>query len=222
MSLKKLFFILLTLSIIAFIVWIVIINVKEEKLNYEVTEDGIYIIDDVKYQIVEDSDTIMIETTKGLMIADLYSSVAPITVKNIKKLVSEKFYDGIIFHRVINNFMIQTGDPTGTGSGGSEQTIKGEFSSNGVENTLSHKRGILSMARVSDNPETDATRNSASSQFFIVQKDSTYLDGNYASFGLLIHGYDVLDSIASVQTNENDKPLQDITIKQIRFVNVYR
>ena len=156
------------------------------------------------------------------MIASLFPDVAPITVANFKKLVSEKFYDGLIFHRVIKDFVIQTGDPTGTGTGGSETKIKGEFKINGFENTLSHKRGILSMARKVGNPDTEETRNSATSQFFIVQKDTSYLDGDYASFGLLLHGYDVLDSIASVETDKYDKPLEDITIKQIRLVDVYR
>ena len=225
MSKKKLFFILLALAIIGFVIWIIIINSKSEPLNYEVITEGdktIYKIEDVKYQVVDDSDTIMIETSKGLMVADLYPTAAPITVENLKKLISEKFYDGLTFHRVINGFMIQTGDPTATGTGGSEETIKGEFANNGVENTLSHKRGILSMARKVGNPDTEETRNSATSQFFIVQKDTSYLDGDYASFGLLLHGYDVLDSIASVETDKYDKPLEDITIKQIRLVDVYR
>ena len=116
--------------------------------------------------------------------------------------------------------MIQTGDPLGTGIGGSEETIKGEFSENGVENNLSHVRGVLSMARRGSDPETEETMNSASSQFFIVHKDSTYLDGKYASFGKVIEGMDVVDSLANSQTDDNDKPLNDKIINSIRFVSL--
>ena len=225
MTIKKSLIIVLCLFVVSFLVYVIVINVKPEKLNYKIIEKNgktLYNIYDLYYEIVDDSDTIMIETDKGIMIADLYPEVAPITVKNFKKLVSEKFYDGIIFHRIIKDFMIQGGDPTGTGFSGSEEKIKGEFKINGFENTLSHKRGVLSMARAGANPETQETMNSASSQFFIVHKDSTHLDGSYAAFGLLTYGYDVLDSLASVQTDENDKPLEDQVIKQIRFVSVYR
>ena len=155
------------------------------------------------------------------MIAELYPDIAPITVANFKKLVSEKFYDGLLFHRVIKDFMIQTGDPTATGNGGSEENIKGEFSNNGVDNDLSHKRGVLSMARRGGNPDTEETMNSASSQFFIVHKDSDFLDGKYAAFGLLLHGYDVLDKIAETITDENDKPTTDQVLKSVKFVSVY-
>jgi peptidyl-prolyl cis-trans isomerase B (cyclophilin B) len=117
--------------------------------------------------------------------------------------------------------MIQTGDPTGTGSGCSEEMIKGEFSNNGVDNDLSHKRGVLSMARRGGNPDTEETMNSASSQFFIVQKDSEYLDGNYAGFGYVINGIELADKIVSVATNSNDKPIKDIKLNSIRFVKIY-
>ena len=117
--------------------------------------------------------------------------------------------------------MIQTGDPTGTGMGGSEKEIKGEFKINGVENNLSHVRGVLSMARRGGNPETKETMNSASSQFFIVHKDSNFLDGNYAAFGKLLNGYDILDKIATTTTDQNDKPLDDIKMNGIRFVTLY-
>ena len=113
--------------------------------------------------------------------------------------------------------MIQTGDPTGTGHGGSEKTIKGEFVNNGIRNNISHTRGVVSMARVGGNPDTEATMNSASSQFFIVQKDSTYLDGNYAAFGKVISGMEIVDKIAVVETDENDKPIHDVVINTIRF-----
>ena len=171
-------------------------------------------IDGISYkETKKETDYVKIETNQGIMIVKLYPGIAPITVENFKKLVSDKFYDGLIFHRVIKNFMIQGGDPQGTGLGGSKNTIKGEFKSNGVNNDLSHTRGVISMAR-SGNP------NSASSQFFIVHKDSTYLDGNYAAFGKVIAGMDVVDKIAEVETNDNDKPLKNQTIESIRFVEV--
>lgn len=125
----------------------------------------------------------------GTIEADLYDELAPITVENFKKLVGEKFYDGLTFHRIMDGFMIQGGDPKGDGTGGSSETIKGEFSQNGVENNLSHTRGVLSMARSQD-------MNSASSQFFIVHKDSTFLDGQYAGFGMVTKGMEVVDKIA--------------------------
>ena len=124
----------------------------------------------------------------GIIKIQLYPAVAPITCANFEKLVKEGFYDGIIFHRVINGFMIQGGDPTGTGTGGSKETIKGEFKSNGVTNNLSHTRGTISMAR-SD------YYNSASSQFFITQADCPHLDGMYAAFGYVTEGMDVVDAI---------------------------
>lgn len=148
----------------------------------------------------------------GQIVIKLRPDVAPISVENFKKLVSEGFYDGLIFHRVIYNFMVQGGDPTGTGMGGSDQNIKGEFSSNGVENELSHKRGVVSMARSS-------LPDSASSQFFIVHKDSPHLDGDYAAFGEVVYGIGTVDAIAKVTTDGNDKPLKNVTIVSARFVN---
>lgn len=147
----------------------------------------------------------------GIMRLELYPDIAPITVKNFLDLVNDGFYDGLIFHRVINNFMIQGGDPTGTGMGGSENTIKGEFAQNGVKNDLSHTRGVISMAR-------SQSYDSASSQFFIVHQDSTYLDGSYAAFGKMVDGYDVLDEIATTPTDSSYKPLADQVIKSIRVV----
>lgn len=171
----------------------------------------------------EKTDRIKIEMEDGrIILAVLSNKDTPITIKNFKKLVSEKYYDNLIFHRVIENFMIQTGDPTGTGTGGSEETIKGEFSENGVKNELSHTKGVLSMARKGGNPDTAETRNSASSQFFIVQKDSTGLDGKYASFGRVFAGLDVVDNIAEVETDENDKPITEQKIKTIRFIEIER
>lgn len=130
----------------------------------------------------------------GTIEVELDADTAPITVTNFVSLVKDGFYDGLTFHRIIDGFMIQGGDPEGTGMGGSEKTIKGEFSSNGIDNDISHVRGVISMARSQD-------VDSASSQFFIVQTDSTYLDGNYAGFGKVTSGMDIVDKIC-----ENAKP----------------
>lgn len=193
-------------------------------LNYETEEkDGktVYKIENKYVESDKETNLIKIDVKdKGIIIAELYPDVAPITVENFKKLISEKFYDGLIFHRIIKDFMVQTGDPLGTGIGGSEETIKGEFSENGVENNLSHVRGVLSMARRGSEPETEETMNSASSQFFIVQKDSTYLDGKYAAFGKVIEGMEVVDSLANSQTDDSDKPLNNKIINSIRFVSL--
>ena len=124
----------------------------------------------------------------GTIKLELDADTAPITVKNFAKLANEKFYDGLTFHRIISGFMIQGGDPNGDGTGGSKETIKGEFSGNGVENKISHKRGVISMARSQD-------PNSASSQFFIMHQDSTYLDGEYAAFGKVTEGIEIVDKI---------------------------
>ncbi len=144
----------------------------------------------------------------GIIKLELDASAAPITVANFEKLVSEGFYNGLIFHRVISGFMIQGGDPLGTGFGGSKETIKGEFAANGVNNPISHKRGVISMAR-SQMP------NSASSQFFIMHQDGEFLDGNYAAFGKVVEGIEVVDQIAAVDTDGRDKPLTDVVIKSI-------
>lgn len=133
----------------------------------------------------------------GVIELELYGSVAPLTVTNFVNLVNEGFYDGLTFHRIIDGFMIQGGDPLGNGMGGSENTIIGEFVANGVDNTLSHKRGVISMARSQD-------YNSASSQFFIVHEDSTFLDGQYAAFGEVVSGMDVVDAICDSVTVEDD------------------
>ena len=146
-----------------------------------------------------------------VMEAELYPDVAPITVDNFVSLIKEKFFDGIIFHRVIAGFMIQGGDPTGTGCGGSEKTIKGEFLGNGVVNNLKHTRGVLSMARTMD-------PNSASSQFFIMHEDAPHLDGQYAAFGKITKGIEVVDEIASVETDYADKPIVPQVIKTIEII----
>ena len=138
----------------------------------------------------------IIKTNKGDMSFDLMPEAAPKTVENFATHAKNGYYDGLIFHRVIKDFMIQGGDPKGDGTGGSEKTIKGEFAQNGVENNLSHTRGVISMARSND-------PNSASSQFFIVQADSTYLDGQYAAFGKVTKGMDIVDKICK------DTPVTD-------------
>ena len=141
---------------------------------------------------------------------ELYPEFAPITVQNFVDLVSQKFYDGLIFHRVISGFMIQGGDPTGTGMGGPGHRIKGEFAHNGVENPISHKRGVISMARTHE-------LNSAGSQFFIMHADGEFLDGQYAAFGKVIEGIEVVDRIAETSTNASDRPITEQKIKTIRI-----
>lgn len=139
----------------------------------------------------------------GVMQAELEPDVAPITVKNFLKLVNDGFYNGLTFHRVIPDFMIQGGDPTGNGDGGTGETIKGEFKSNGVENDISHTRGVISMARWGDEPD------SASSQFFIVHKDAVSLDGEYAAFGRVISGIEVVDKICDEVSTIDDLGIVD-------------
>lgn len=128
---------------------------------------------------------------------ELDADTAPITVSNFIKLINNKFYDGLTMHRIIDGFMIQGGDPSGDGTGGSNETIKGEFSSNGIKNDISHKRGVISMARSNEN-------DSASSQFFIVHEDSPHLDGNYAAFGKVINGIEVVDKIVDSVSKYGD------------------
>lgn len=141
----------------------------------------------------------------GKIKLELDSNVAPITVSNFLKLVKNKFYDGLTFHRIMNGFMIQGGDPEGNGTGGSKDKIVGEFSNNGHENNISHVRGVISMARA------NYSMDSASSQFFIVQQDSTYLDGSYAAFGHVISGMAVVDEIAKI---EPDNPKTGLVNKE--------
>lgn len=138
----------------------------------------------------------------------LDEKAAPKTVENFKKLASEGFYDGLIFHRVIKGFMIQGGCPKGTGAGGPGYSIEGEFSTNGVDNPLKHKRGVIAMARSMD-------PNSAGSQFFIVHADAPHLDGQYAAFGKVVEGMDVVDEIANMKTDFSDRPVADIVIDTI-------
>jgi peptidyl-prolyl cis-trans isomerase B (cyclophilin B) len=145
----------------------------------------------------------------GKMTLELYPEKAPLTVENFEKLANSGFYDGLIFHRVIRGFMIQGGDPEGTGMGGPGYSIKGEFAANGVQNDLRHTRGVISMAR-SMNP------NSAGSQFFVMHEDAPHLDGQYAAFGKMTDGFETLDEIATTKTGFADRPTFDMVIKSIR------
>lgn len=142
---------------------------------------------------------------------ELYQDIAPISVDNFVKLVNKGFYNGLTFHRVIKGFMIQGGCPYGTGTGGPGYSIKGEFIANGVKNTLKHTRGVISMARAMD-PD------SAGSQFFIMHQDAPHLDGQYAAFGKVVRGIEVVDLIASTPTDYRDKPLKKVIIESIKMI----
>lgn len=152
---------------------------------------------------------VIIEMDNGRTIKiEVDEQAAPVTAANFLKLVKEGFYDGLTFHRIIPGFMIQGGDPKGNGTGGSSQTIKGEFASNGFNNPIHHVRGVISMARAMD-------PNSASSQFFIMHDDAAYLDGQYAAFGKVVEGMDAVDEIASVPTGFNDRPVTPVVMKRV-------
>lgn len=156
----------------------------------------------------------MIEMTMkdgGVVRIELDAKAAPLTVANFEKLVGQGFYDGLTFHRIIPGFMIQGGDPDGTGMGGPSERVKGEFAQNGWDNPLHHTRGTISMARSGD-------PNSAGSQFFIVHEDAPHLDGSYAAFGQVTSGMDVIDRIAAVPTGRADKPQEDVIIETVRIV----
>lgn len=155
---------------------------------------------------------VQIEMENGSLIKiELYPDIAPITVKNFEKLVGQGFYDGLIFHRVISGFMIQGGCPDGTGMGGPGYEIKGEFASNGVKNTLKHSRGVISMAR-------SMMPDSAGSQFFIMHEDAPHLDGQYAAFGKVIEGMEVVDEIANTPVDGNDRPKTKQVMKKVTII----
>ncbi len=177
----------------------VLSEVKEyESLSYQETN--------------QKTNNVLIELEdESKILLELYPDIAPITVKNFQKLVESDFYNDIIFHRVVRDFVIQAGD--GTSLGRNASTIKGEFSANGVENNLKHERGVISMARTS-------VKDSASSQFFIMLEDNASLDGQYAAFGRVIAGMDVVDSIGSVVTDSSDKPIKDVKIKRAEFIKI--
>lgn len=188
-------------------------SIKKEENNEPEVLESVVEYDGLKYQITnKKTNNVLMELTDDRkVIFELYPEVAPISVENFQKLVKEDFYDGIIFHRVVKDFVVQAGD--GTSQNKSAQTIKGEFKSNGVTNDLKHEEGVLSMARTSD-------KNSASSQFFIMLKDNANLDGEYAAFGKVIKGMNVITSIGKVVTDKNDKPIKDVTIKRMEFVKI--
>ena len=144
----------------------------------------------------------------GVIRLELYPDIAPITVDNFVSLVKKGFYDGLIFHRVISGFMIQGGDPKGTGIGGPGYTIKGEFKANGVVNNIKHERGVISMAR-------SMMPDSAGSQFFIMHADAPHLDGQYAAFGRVIEGIEEVDKIAAARTSRGDRPVTDQRMKKV-------
>ncbi|MBQ2824537.1 MAG: peptidylprolyl isomerase [Oscillospiraceae bacterium] len=152
---------------------------------------------------------VVIEMENGKKIKiELYPEIAPISVENFEKLVKQGFYDGLIFHRVIPGFMIQGGCPEGTGMGGPGHHIKGEFASNGIKNDLKHTRGVISMAR-------SMMKDSAGSQFFIMHADAPHLDGEYAAFGKVVEGIEVVDEIAAIPTDFRDKPTQPQVMKKV-------
>jgi len=153
---------------------------------------------------------ITMENGKSITL-ELYEEAAPITVENFKSLAKKGYYNGLIFHRVIKGFMIQGGDPTGTGTGGPGYHIKGEFLANKVPNSIKHGRGTISMARSSD-------FNSAGSQFFIMHQDAPHLDGQYAAFGKVTAGMETIDEIASQKTNYSDRPITEQKIKSIEII----
>lgn len=157
----------------------------------------------------------MVEITMqdgGVIRIELDEEAAPITVENFLELVNDGFYDGLTFHRIIPGFMIQGGDPDGTGMGGPATRIKGEFASNGWNNPIKHKRGVISMARSGD-PD------SAGSQFFIMHEDAPHLDGNYAAFGQVVEGLDVVDKIAEVRTGRGDRPVENVVMATVKVVD---
>ncbi len=203
---------------VCFILVLIAILVLFTGCNKELSPNGT--IEGYSYEETEEvTNYVKIVTNKDkVILLELYPDIAPITVENFQKLVKEKFYDGLIFHRVIEDFVIQTGDPQGNGTGGSSETIKGEFADNGINNNLLHEKGVLSMARSDD-------MNSASSQFFICvgEKDSLNmqnLNGKYAAFGRVIAGYDTVEEISKVATDIYDKPTTTQRMKTVRFVKV--
>lgn len=195
------------IAVLAFLVFFISGCNKEvlsEKMEYE----------NITYQETnKEANQVLIhlEDDRKILL-ELYPDVAPKTVANFKKLVANDFYNDVIFHRVIKGFVIQAGDASHLGR--VADTIQGEFSANGISNDLSHERGVISMARNS------VSMDSANSQFFIMHEDNPSLDGQYAAFGRVIAGMDVVDAIASVVTDSNDKPLKDIKIKSMEFIKV--
>ena len=191
-------------KIIIFIILIFLITSCADAPTGAGAEENLSEVTDMVQIIMEDGGVIKIE---------LYGNIAPLAVANFKKLIGEGFYDGLIFHRVISGFMIQCGDPTGTGAGGSNETIFGEFSRNGYDNPLSHERGVISMGRKGNSYD------SASSHFFICHADAPHLNGQYAAFGKVIEGMDVVDQIATTEVDRNDKPIKEQKISSMTLID---
>ncbi|MBR5119679.1 MAG: peptidylprolyl isomerase [Clostridia bacterium] len=219
---------IVTLALVAAIVGaIVLTTVLSNRPIYDLADKKSYTVSETATNYVKLNVSYTDDEGKkhnGDIIVKLDPESAPITVANFQKLVGEGFYDGLIFHRVIENFMIQGGDPKGNGTGGSDEDIKGEFSANGVNNTILHERGVISMARSGEQRDAygnviDYGYNSASSQFFIIHKTSPHLDGQYAAFGHVVFGMTSVDGIATIATNSNDKPLKNAIIESAVFVN---
>lgn len=210
--------IIITILIFVGIICFFIFNKDTKTYTYEYnvyTSDGEINKETLTYtKSKKTTNYVRIETSMGDIFVELYPDIAPKTVSNFKALVKSGFYKDMIFHRVIKNFMIQTGDPTGTGNGENSRKIVGEFKSNGIENNLSHERGVISMARA------NGDNNSASSQFFIVHKTYPSLDGEYAAFGKVVAGLEVVDKIATVKTDNNDRPTSEVKLIKIEFVNI--
>lgn len=219
---KSLVLVLLSILLMTSFVLVGCGEKKETEIDSQVENDN---EDEVKNDIIEveeesgeedntdyskeDNPVVTIEMQSGELIkAELYPEVAPNTVNNFISLINKGYYDGLNFHRVIPGFMIQGGDPSGDGSGGPGYGIKGEFKSNGVENTIKHNKGVLSMARTND-PD------SAGSQFFIMVAKSSHLDGDYAGFGKVIEGIEVVDKIVDSETDASDKPLDPKIMKKV-------
>lgn len=175
-------------------------------ISYLTSQEDYYIMSESTIKVCME-----IEGANKPVTIELYEDVAPITVKNFTDLIRKGFYNGLTFHRIIKGFMIQGGDPSGNGTGGSGKNIKGEFAQNGVPNQLKHTRGVLSMARAND-------PNSASSQFFIMHKDSPHLDGMYAAFGKVVDGMETIDRIAETNVDPYDRPLAPQIIKSMKLI----
>ena len=208
---------IVALSLVALVVGIIVISVAiANRVIYDLADKKSYTVSETATNYVKLNVSYTDDDGKkhnGDIIVKLAPETAPITVANFQKLVSEGFYDGLTFHRVIENFMIQGGDPEGTGLGGSDTDITGEFSANGIDNPIKHERGVISMAR------NGYDMNSASSQFFIVHKTYPSLDGKYAAFGHVVFGMTSVDGIATIATDTNDKPLKNAIIESAVFVN---
>ena len=214
---QTIIFTAVTLALVAIIIAVIVIaTINANRPIYDLADKNSYTVSKtatnyVKLNVSYTDDEG--EKHNGDIIVKLDPTSAPITVANFQKLVGEGFYDGLTFHRVIENFMIQGGDPKGDGTGGSSQKITGEFSENGIDNPIKHERGVISMAR------GGYDMNSASSQFFIVHKTSPSLDGKYAAFGHVVFGMTTVDGIAAVATNSDDKPLKNVIIESAVFID---